>query len=240
MVLSASTCFPTDVGLLVAPTEPKAFDVLGDRSSVPETYGCDFLGTPQGRLVGIQRKTCADLVASLRDDRLSRELSQIQALHRSVLCVEGAWGWNSEGTATKVHGGDGKGSSGFTRSQFDGVMLSCQVNGMIVLHSDGIADTIRQITQVVRFFERESHDSLFVRPKYRADEWGTAAHRGWAIHLLQSFPGISVVTAAAIYDAVGLPLRWDDDTAELLKLVPGCGPKRIAALLGAFRPQNGD
>ncbi len=216
---------------LISPAEPKAFLELGPYSSEPERYGVDILTFPQGKLLGLQRKTCADLVASLRDDRLSRELSQVQALDRSVLICEGTWGWNHDGVATKVHGGNGKGTSGFTRSQFDGVMLSCQVNGMIVLHSDGIADTIRQIQQVVRFFERESHDSLFVRPKYRADEWGTAAHRGWAIHLLQSFPGISVVTAAAIYDTVGLPLHWDDVDLES---IPGVGKKRAATLRGAF------
>lgn len=112
-------------------------------------------------------------------------------------------------------------------------MLSCQVNGMLVLHSDGIADTIRQITQTVRFFERESHDTLFVRPKHRADEWGTSAHRGWAIHFYQSFPGISVVTAAAIYDAVGIPLHWDDVDWDA---IPGVGKKRAATLTGAFTP----
>lgn len=217
----------------MAPSEPKAFDVLGPRSQEPERYGGDFMAFPAGKILSIQRKECSDLVASLRDDRLGRELSQVQAADRSVLIVEGNWGWRDD-VATKVHGGNGKGTSGFTRSQFDGVMLSCQVNGMLVLHSDGIADTIRQIQQVARFFERDDHDSLFVRPKYRADEWGTAAHRGWAIHLLQSFPGISVVTAGAIYDAIGLPLSWNDGIEAALKTVPGVGPKRIKTLMGAF------
>ena len=54
-------------------------------------------------------------------DGLGRELSQVQALDRSVLIVEGVWGWRDD-VATRVHGGNGKGTSGFTRSQFDGVM----------------------------------------------------------------------------------------------------------------------
>lgn len=221
------------MAILVAPSEPKAFTVLGERSALPETYGADFLAFPAGKLLGIQRKECSDLVASLRDDRLSRELSQVQALDRSVLIVEGTWGWRDD-MATKVHGGNGKGSSGFTRAQFDGVMLSCQVNGMLVMHSTDIQDTIRLIVQTVRFFERDDHDSLFVRPKYRADEWGTAAHRGWGRHFYQAFPSIGVEMAGVIYDEIGIPLTWDGGIEERLKKIRGLGPKRIATLMGAF------
>lgn len=217
--------------MLVSGAEPRSFLVLNDDneySALPETFGADFLFWANGNAVGIQRKTCSDLIASIRGDRIARELAQMKELHRAVLIVEGDWHWGHDGAANLK----GPGKDGFLRQQYDGIVMSLQANNIWVLTSPSIPGTITLLRQLEVFMSRETHTSLFVRPKSRG-LWGTWLDRDWAIHLLQSFPGISVGTAGAIYDHVGLPLRWTCTETEL-RATPGVGPKRAKSLIGAL------
>lgn len=216
--------------MLCSPAEPKPFLALnadGEYSTLPETYGVDFLWFSQGNTCGAQRKTCADLIASIRGDRIAREMAQMKELHRAVLIIEGEWRWGHDGAAN-LKGYDHK----FLRAQYDGIVMSMQANGIWVLTSPSIGGTIKLLAQLEGFMTREKHDSLFVRPKSRG-LWGTWRDRDWAIHLLQSFPGISVGMAGTLYDAIGLPLRWTC-TEEEVRAIPGYGPKRAHALIGAL------
>lgn len=220
--------------MLISSAEPKEFLALSDGtySSLPEQWGCDMLMFPQGRPVGVQRKECSDLIASVRDDdRMSTGISKMTALDRGAFLFEGKWNWDGEGRSRRVKG---RGRDGFLRSQFDGIVMAVQANDMHVLFSDGIEDSIRVLRQYESFLSRESHTSLFTRPKSRIEEWGTARSRPWAIRLYQSWDGIGIDMAGAIYDAVGLPLSWDDGTEDRLLGIPKMGPKRVASLMEAF------
>lgn len=216
--------------MLISPAEPKAFLALNEDaeySAMVESYGVDFLFFPQGNTVGVQRKTCADLIASIRGDRIAREMAQMKELHRAVLVVEGDWHWGHDGAAN-LKGYDHR----FLRSQYDGIVMSLQANNIWVLTSPSINGTITLLRQLEGFMTRESHTSLFVRPKSRG-LWGTWRDKDWATHLYQSFPGVSVGTAGALYDALGVPLAWTCTEDDLLA-VEGIGPKRARSLIGAL------
>lgn len=212
--------------MLVSPAEPKSFLTLGEYSSLVETYGVDFLFWPQGLTCGVQRKTCSDLLASLRgSDRIAREMHQVKELSRAVLLIEGSWGWE-KGVSTR------RGCEGFLKAQYDGIVLSAQANGVWVVTSSSVDDSIRVIRQVESFLSKESHDSLFRRPKSRG-LWGTWRDRDWATHFLQGFEGMGVGNAGALYDTLGLPLTWTVTGADL-RSVAGLGAGRVAKLLAAL------
>lgn len=210
--------------ILVSPAEPKALYTVGEVSSLPETMGADFLTLTGQGWVGIQRKEVRDLVASIRGDRIARELGQSTSLHRMVLIVEGDWDWSRTGESRRV--------PGFLRAQLDGFLLSVQHHGWWHLTSVSVADTARQVPQIASWFAKGSHASLAHRPKSRA-LWGTHANREWAVHLYQSFDGIGVEMAGRLYDQLGVPLRWTITEADLLA-VPGIGPGRARKILEAL------
>lgn len=217
--------------MIVAATEPKAFDVLGTRSNLPETFGGDFLAWPQGRTLSIQRKECSDLLASIRgSDRLAREMHQLKEADRGVLLVEGNFRWNHDGEATK------RGCEGFRREQLDGILLSAQANNVWTMTSTGIDDSIRLIQQMERFMAKEDHTSLFRRPKARG-LWGTHYDKDWSVHFLQGFEGMGTGNAGALYDALGLPLAWTVTEKDLLS-VKGLGKGRVGKLWRAL-PHGG-
>ena len=210
--------------ILVSPAEPARLRTLGETSAVPETYGADFLlVTPVG-MVGCQRKEIRDLVASIRGDRIARELGQSSALARMILIVEGDWRW-VDGQSLTV--------PGFLKAQYDGFCLSVQHHGWWVLTSESMADTARLIGQVASWYAKNNHDSLYQRPKSRG-MWGTWRNEEWAVHLLQSWEGLGVGRARALRRRHPIPpLRWTL-TAEQIAETPGIGIGTARKLVAAL------
>lgn len=212
--------------LLVSPAEPKVLRALGTVSAECERVGADFLcPTPHG-LVGIQRKEIRDLVASIRGDRIAREIGQSTDLYRTVLLVEGDWRWGA--------GGDSQACPGFSRSQYDGLLLSFQSEGWFVLHSRNLVETAEVLGRIQSWFARSNHSSLRQRPKSRG-LWGSASNKEWGQFWWQSFNGIGVGTATNLYEALGVPVVWTVTEKELMA-VPGVGKKRAGELLAALTP----
>lgn len=183
-----------------------------------------------GSFAGAQRKAVNDLVASIRGDRIARELGQAESLQHRFLIVEGDWEWNATGQSRRVRS--------FTRAQFDGVMLSIQVEyGWMVLHSSSLADTGRLLGRLQAWFEKKSHGSLSRRPKPRGDvevKWGGSRHRATGIHILQSFDGVGPKAAGAIFDHFGrVPLALTC-TEDELRAVPGVGPVIVKRIVEAL------
>jgi ERCC4-type nuclease len=198
------------------------------RSYLCEANGVDLIVTTSVGLIGFQRKTGPDLAASLRDGRLARELGQIRSsgiLRHSCLVFES----DPARTTNDGYYLD----SGLSTDQVRNLGTKCQLRGIIFLQSKGLADTISTIKATATYIAAQKADDLY-RPKPLTDTWGRRSSRDWALHVLQSFPAIGPRTAAAIYDALGLPLSWTCTRAQLLE-VPGVGPKTADTLLEALR-----
>jgi ERCC4-type nuclease len=216
--------------LLCAPSEPPSLRSLGTVSPLCEQNGMDFLWTAHdGTWVGAQRKEVRDLVASIRGDRIARELGQAEGLTHCVLIVEGDWGWNAAGQSARCRG--------FQRAQLDGILISIQVeHGWKVLHSTSLADTARLLARLDGWFAKPTHGSLSRRPKPRSNEvrWGGAGHRATGIHILQSFDRVGPKAAGAIFDHFGrVPLALGCTEAELLA-VPGVGSDTVKRIREAL------
>lgn len=211
--------------ILVSPTEPAWLREIGRSSSVPERYGCDVLILPDK--AGIQRKTLADLVASLHDGRLAKEAQQMSRLDRAVLLLEGRGRWSTDGEWI-----DGYTQTRFTRASLVGLMLSLQLQGIWVVWSESATDTVRVVEEIERWLAKPRHSSLSSRPKN--GRWGRRSNKAWAVHFFQGFTGIGPATAEAIVDHLGVPLRWTVGVEELLS-VPGIGKVRAQEMVAALQ-----
>jgi len=217
--------------VLVSPSEPKSIKLALKGKAIvhplPEEYGADFLlVTGQGR-AAVQRKTWDDLLASLEDGRLAKELLLMKRAQVAVLVVEGYLECTSEGNVITPY------RQQYTKEQARNVLRSCQlVHGVMVERTENPQDTAQAILELEKWLRKPEHRSLLVRPK--RTEWGTRTDRDWAVWLLQGFPGIGPTLAEAIFDHFGeVPLRWTCRFGDLLK-VEGIGPKRAAALWRAL------
>lgn len=199
---------------------------LGECSSECEVRGVDFMWLGHGGLWGAQRKEVHDLIAS-RGDRLPRELGQMTGsdLVQCFLIVEGDT--TGEYIAASAH------SAGMDRAQWVGMQMSLRLEYNVgVICTTSIADTAETLRRMESWSQKATHGSLQQRSKSRAT-WGTHRSREWGIHVLQSFDGLSVGRAGAIYDHFGtVPLAWTCDWDQVK--VSGVGPKTVKGLKEAL------
>jgi DNA excision repair protein ERCC-4 len=214
---------------LVSPTEPPDLRALGETSPLPEEYGADYLFPAATGLVAVQRKTFPDLIASLRDGRLAREIPLLRTADHPLLLLEGRPFWTSEGVMV---GGN------FSRQGWYGVELSTQiVHNIHIVHTDDLADTARWLRYAPSWFAKPEHTGLAQRPK-PTDNFGHMTERDFAIHLLQSFPGIGPKVAEAIYRHFGrVPLQLSVSARDLAQ-VPGVGKVRAETILRCLGAQD--
>lgn len=213
---------------LTAPTERPPFSQLGPTSSLPEKFGVDVMWSTRHGTAGLQRKEVMDLVASVRDGRLGKELVQMSSLSAAFLCVEGTPAWDREGNLQSQH-------TKWTRRQHWGVMLSIQSQGVKVLESRNALETCSLVEYLVEWSDKEERtSSLLARPGPSKNGWGRMDDRGTAIHVLSGLPGISTELATRMYDAFGRAPIGLTVTKEQLLAIDGLGPKRVDSIVKAL------
>jgi len=166
-------------------------------------------------MIGVQRKEINDLLASLADDRLAREIPLLQRLDLAMVLIEGRLEWTNEGLLLGV-------SSPFTRAQLLGVVWSLQLSGLSIGCSTSTTDTTQFLSLFYRWTMKNRHTGLLRKSqKASRDEYGQRTDRAWQIFTMQSFPGLGYERAKAIVDHFGgLPLQWTgklDDVAGIGK-----------------------
>lgn len=189
---------------------------------MPENHGSDILWATEHGMVGVQRKEVKDLVASMGDGRLSKEVAQMQSLWLRVLIIEGRFRWTRDGEMV----GNGYGQ-GVTRKALKGFLWSIRSKGIWVEFSNDEQDTVEVVGWLRAWSKKDKHTSLLTRPGPGSSSgWGKASEKDYALHLLTSLPGIGPGTASKIFDHFGkVPMRWTV-TSEELMAVDGVGPVR--------------
>lgn len=208
--------------MLISPAEPEHLRMLGHSSWIPETFGADFLFTSDNGVFAVQRKTIHDLLASIIDGRLQREIPLLHTADAWLLMIEGHPTWTSDGNMLQER---------WTRKQWDGLLLSLVLAHVpsIIKQGDEVPIWLRGVDE----WWKKGHTSLTVRPK---DDILSA--RDFAVHLLQSFDGIGPKTAGEIFDHFGrVPLRWTVTSKELQQ-VKGIGARRAKMMFRALGEEH--
>ena len=199
-------------------------------SSLPEKHGCDVLALTSRGIIGYQRKTLPDLVASLYDGRLYKELAQL----------------NASGTVTypfllmefdpsRRTNDDAPVDAQITLSQLRSIIAKFAIAGVATINTYSTLDTLRCIISTAKYIATTKNDPPR-RPKQTDNEWGVTTSQSYGAYLLQSFPNVGPSVAKAIYTHFsGVPLAWTVSAADLAT-VPGIGRRRAEALIAALRP----
>lgn len=205
---------------MVSSTEPLTLRRLGESSQKPEEWGVDFLWWMRHDRgwAGVQRKEIKDLIASVRDGRMVKEMGQWGELTHVLLIVEGEVHW----TGGMIVAGD---RASMTIAEWHGVLWRIQAAGAKVAWTRNIGETLQLIGEFEAWTKTDKHRSLAARPKVKST-WGrSATNREYGVHLLQSLPGVGRDRAERIWDHFdGVPLQWAV-TIEELSSVKGVGRK---------------
>lgn len=225
--------------MLVAPTEPPELRAAGTTNLKTETYGADILILPHLSLgagwIGVQRKTVADLIASVPDGRLGQQVAQMAGTClMSFVCLEGRPTWTNEG---ELHGQWGM---RVTKAAWDSTLLTVRSHGIHVVHVANLRGTIEFCRDLEAWAKKPGHTALTGRSGPPKDAWGVRGARAWERHLLQGFQGMGPEIADRIIDKFGgVPLAWTVTAKELME-VPGVGKKRAEGLMKALEHRTTD
>lgn len=225
--------------IFVSPAEPR--HVIAHLSTVhddtivhsrPENHGVDFLWRARGSWFGAQRKELNDLLASMVDGRLSKELGQMAGgVERGWVIIERFPTWTIDGVLFDKRWSGRE----VTFSAWTNLLSSIQAAGAAVLQTADARQTVSAVLSLVAWSSKASHKTATTRPG-AVGQWGTPTSREFGCHLLQSFPGVGPDVAGAIFDHFGqVPLQWTVDERALIE-VPGVGKGRAQKMLRALGP----
>lgn len=223
------------MAVLVSPTEPKdcikSFDEL--TSSIPESYGADYMIVTKHVKWGGQRKEFPyDFLSSYQDGRLSKETDLLQSLDLSEVILEGEPSYTKTGILIL----DRHVPRQYTRAQIEHMVLSVKfAKGIDVVWTTDKNDTISYIKRVEEYLMQDKqHLSLFRRPKPKT-LWGTTAIDVTRAGVLQALPSVGPALAGKILEAFGghLPLYWDCSFEDLLA-IPGISKARAEKIWEVF------
>lgn len=211
------------MNVLVSPAEPRKMKTLGASSPLPERYGMDVMwSSPSLGTCGVQRKEIRDLVSSLGDGRLAKELGQMNGVEGiKALLVEGRGSWTNDGWFVDRY-------VKFHQKALVGVLASVQNRGVWCFQTKDVDETKKWIRWLMDWSNKERHDGLMSRP---GPMWTST--KDWQVHLLTSLPGVGVKRAEAILDHLGMPLRLSVSKEQLLS-VPGLGKGTVETIMGVF------
>lgn len=225
------------IEFFVAPTEPAQLKAIATQISlVSERIGSDVAwwgqweGEPQ--LWGVQRKELKDLIASVSDGRLAREIAQMKGLPVPMIIIEGKVQFDTQGNLLWNSWGQD-----FTRAQFKGMLWSIMSEGVHIEYSKDINETVELVKLFAKWSMKAKHTSMMRRPG-PFSPWGKPGNEDYAIHLLQGFDVLGQQRAKDLVKHFGeVPLRWTVTEKELME-VPGIGKKIAQSLMAALLPRK--
>ena len=221
--------------VLVSPAEPASvkLKIDGTVSTKPEEFGVDFMWASHGLWFGVQRKRFPDdMMASLLDGRLQKELGQMQGLERAFILLEGFGTWTTDGKVVNQY-------IDLDFSTMFSFMASVSTSFNVpVYRVKDENELVQGVLALQKWSDKGKHvagkSSLSSRPNAKS-KWGHADNEDWALHFLQGMKGVGPVQAKALYDHFGgIPMRWIVDGPEDFESIPGIGKVRAKALWRAL------
>jgi ERCC4-type nuclease len=174
--------------------------------------------------VGIQRKEISDLIASLADGRLAREVAQMQSLDQRMLIVEGPIRFTNDGEMM-----DRPFGQKLTKKQWKGLLWSIRLKDIWVEFSESVDDTIEILSWFEEWIRRDKHQSLERRPG-PLSMWGNPTNEDYQRHLLMGLPGVGPELAERLRAKFGgVPWQWTINYEDLLN-VDGIGAKKARSI----------
>lgn len=217
--------------LYVAPTEPAAIRRLGKVTNRPERYGADVMGVvTRGQRAykwGVQRKEVGDLLASVGDGRLGKELLQMQRLDHAMVVVEGDVRFGGEELLGRGWG------RRWTLGQVKAVLWGVREMGVWVETSEHVEQTADVVRLFAEWVGKDEHGGLLMRPKAKTMFGTTMRDDDFAEWMLQGLPGVGPKLARRIRGELGDVLDLKVGVEELMG-VEGVGKRTAERIVSVF------
>lgn len=229
----------TDIEVLISPTEPEWLKSYGTRLSLEtEQYGCDILISGPKGFMGIQRKKFPqDIMDSVMDGRLARQVAAMKALPFYMILFEGLPTWSNDGQAVMGAAPDdntwasfelhSESPEWFTRKVFTKVCATLHLDGVATSWAADSYEFIAALDDLKDWWQVGNHKTLDIK----APEFAERTRRGRMAAALQVVDGVGPTVAKSI--AAEFDLIIDAGLGELEE-ISGVGPKMASNIYKQF------
>lgn len=228
-----------DIEVLISPTEPVWLKDYATRLSLEtESYGCDILINSPSGYMGIQRKKFPeDIVASIQDGRLQRQVAEMQVLPFFMILFEGYPSWTNDGQAvmgSSINDNSWasfqlykEGPDWFNRTVFNKVCATLHLEGVPTVWVADPNEFIAYLDDIKVWWQSDTHSTLATR----APEMVERNRKGRMAAALQVVKGVGPKAAKNIAEEFELVI--DAGLGELEE-IPGVGPKMAERIYDQF------
>jgi len=209
------------LSVLVTTNEPeKVRNLFVDRIECPMKF--DFMLYTEAGKIGIERKKVpGDLLSSVGDGRLTREISAMrEECLVQIILLHGKLSYRSDGT---VNTGREKYGRAWTEKGVRHLFWTIQfVEGCYIEVARNDQELVDTINELQRYFDTTKHLSLKGRPGIHKD-WIVPTKEERLRYFYDGLPGIGVVSAKALCKVFTRPLDLYQATPGDIMKVPGFG-----------------
>ena len=219
------------MSVIITTNEPMMIKKLFlDRVETPMNFDM-LLYTRKGKLPIERKKAPGDLLASVTDGRLGRE---IQAMRQEsqfyVVLLHGVIRYHRDGTVV-MYGNKGR---GWTKKGVRNLLRSLQlVEGCFIEQADNDRELVKVVDELQTYFDNwDKHLSLKTRPNLQTN-WLIPNRMEKVIYFYSGLPGISAIRAKALAERFVSPLDLYKASIEDIMSLSGIG-KGIANAIYTF------
>jgi len=205
-------------GDLAVPSPLDGFDIL--------------LFTRRGQVPIERKKIPSDLIASVNDGRLAKELRAMRQVSRFyIVLLHGTFIFRNDDTL--VIPGAKKAGRDWTRKGIKNLLRTLQyVEGVYLEYAEDDRELVEVVQQVEDYFNKSQHLSLRIRPGLQSN-WLIPSRDEKYLYWMQGLPKISAIRAKQLLKVFPTPLSICGASIEELSNISGIG-KTIAGAIYNF------
>ena len=208
------------MSVIITSNEPKRIrELFEDRIEVPMNF--DFMLYTESGKVGIERKKVpGDLISSVEDGRLGREiLAMREECNISIVLLHGVIRYNKNGMVrlgkrTSYHWTDKGMRNLFRTIQY--------VEGCYLEQAKNNVELVQVVEDLQEYFDKRDHTSLKNRPRIQTN-WIVPSYGERVIHFYNGLPGVGINGAKKIYDKFPNPMQLYSASVEEIMEIPRIG-----------------
>ena len=198
-------------------------ELFGELAISSPLDGFDLLLYTRRGKIPLERKAIpGDLIASVTDGRLARELRAMREVSKFyILLLHGRFTFRQDGTL--VIPGAKRAGRDWTRKGIRNLLRTIQyVEGAFIEQAESDEELVEVVTQIEDYFNKSQHLSLRIRPGLQSN-WILPTRDEKVMHFYQGLPGISTIRARSLIKQYPSPMGLYAATIDDLMSISGVG-----------------
>ena len=207
--------------IVITTNEPREIKNLFGEQALESPMGFDMLLYTSKTPLPIERKKVpGDLLASVTDGRLAREISAMREVSQFfVVLLHGTIIYRKD-DSVYMYGNKGR---NWTKKGVRNLLRTLQfVEGAYIEYASTDEELVQVVNELQEYFDRQYHLSFRLRPSFQTN-WIMPTRQEKVIYFFQGLPGISAIRAKSLSEKFPSPLNLYQASVDDITQISGLG-----------------